>query len=119
MSLEAYVPILMFMIVALAFGCVLLIVGWVASPSRPDPDKMAPYECGFEAFEDARMRFDVRYYLVALLFILFDLEIAFLFPWAVALKEVGTVGFAAMMVFLAILTVGFIYEWKKGALDWE
>ncbi len=119
MSLEAYVPILMFMIVGLAFGCVLLIAGWLVSPSRPDPDKMSPYECGFEAFEDARMRFDVRYYLVAILFILFDLEIAFLFPWAVALKEIGFVGFIAMMVFLAILTVGFVYEWKKGALDWE
>jgi NADH-quinone oxidoreductase subunit A len=105
--------------VALAFGCVLLTVGWLISPSHPDPDKLAPYECGFEAFEDARMRFDVRYYLVAILFILFDLEIAFLFPWAVALKEIGFVGFLSMMIFLGILTVGFIYEWKKGALDWE
>ena len=119
MSLETYVPILMFMIVGLAFGCVLLIAGWLLSPAQPDPDKLAPYECGFEAFEDARMRFDVRYYLVAILFILFDLEIAFLFPWAVALKEIGFVGFLSMMVFLGILTVGFIYEWKKGALDWE
>ena len=119
MSLETYVPILMFMIVGLAFGCVLLIAGWLVSPARPDPDKLAPCECGFEAFEDARMRFDVRYYLVAILFILFDLEIAFLFPWAVALKEIGFVGFLSMMVFLGILTVGFIYEWKKGALDWE
>ncbi len=119
MSLETYVPILMFMIVGLAFGCVLLIAGWLLSPVRPDHDKLAPYECGFEAFEDARMRFDVRYYLVAILFILFDLEIAFLFPWAVALKEIGFVGFLSMMVFLGILTVGFIYEWKKGALDWE
>ena len=119
MSLETYVPILIFMIVGLAFGCVLLAVGWLISPDRPDPDKLAPYECGFEAFEDARMRFDVRYYLVAILFILFDLEIAFLFPWAVALKEIGFTGFLSMMVFLGILTVGFIYEWKKGALDWE
>ena len=119
MSLETYVPILIFMVVALAFGCVLLAVGWLISPDKPDPDKLAPYECGFEAFEDARMRFDVRYYLVAILFILFDLEIAFLFPWAVALKDIGFAGFLTMMVFLAILTVGFIYEWKKGALDWE
>ncbi|MBL8309939.1 MAG: NADH-quinone oxidoreductase subunit A [Burkholderiales bacterium] len=119
MSLETYVPILMFMVVALAFGCVLLAVGWLVSPARPDPFKLSPYECGFEAFEDARMRFDVRYYLVAILFILFDLEIAFLFPWAVALKQIGFAGFVAMMVFLGILTVGFIYEWKKGALDWE
>ena len=119
MSLETYVPILIFMIVALAFGCVLLAVGWLISPDKPDPDKLAPYECGFEAFEDARMRFDVRYYLVAILFILFDLEIAFLFPWAVALKQIGFAGFLTMMVFLGILTVGFIYEWKKGALDWE
>jgi NADH-quinone oxidoreductase subunit A len=86
---------------------------------RPDSEKLSPYECGFEAFEDARMKFDVRYYLVAILFILFDLEIAFLFPWAVALKEIGPAGFWAMMVFLAILVVGFVYEWKKGALDWE
>ncbi|MEO7254383.1 MAG: NADH-quinone oxidoreductase subunit A [Casimicrobium sp.] len=119
MSLETYVPVLIFMIVALAFGGVLLAVGWLISPSKPDPDKLAPYECGFEAFEDARMRIDVRYYLVAILFILFDLEIAFLFPWAVALKHIGFPGFLTMMVFLGILTVGFIYEWKKGALDWE
>ena len=119
MSLETYVPILIFMIVGIAFGCVLLAVGWLISPSRPDPEKLAPYECGFEAFEDARMRFDVRYYLVAILFILFDLEIAFLFPWAVALKEIGAVGFWSMMIFLGILVVGFAYEWKKGALDWE
>ena len=86
---------------------------------RPNPDKLAPYECGMDPFEDARMKFDVRYYLVAILFILFDLEIAFLFPWAVSLKEIGALGFWAMMVFLAILVVGFVYEWKKGALDWE
>ena len=88
-------------------------------PNRPDAAKNTPYECGFEAFEDARMKFDVRYYLVAILFILFDLEIAFLFPWAVALREIGAAGFWAMMIFLAILVVGFVYEWKKGALDWE
>jgi NADH-quinone oxidoreductase subunit A len=91
----------------------------VLSPYRPDPDKLSPYECGFEAFEDARMKFDVRYYLVAILFILFDLEIAFLFPWAVVLPEIGFFGFVAMMIFLAILVVGFVYEWKKGALEWE
>ena len=89
------------------------------APNRPDSEKLSPYECGFEAFEDARMKFDVRYYLVAILFILFDLEIAFLFPWAVVLKEIGLFGFVAMMVFLGILVVGFIYEWKKGALEWE
>lgn len=121
MTLEAYVPILIFMIVALAFGGVLMGVGWLVAPAKPDDKKLAPYECGFEAFEDARMRFDVRYYLVAILFILFDLEIAFLFPWAVALMDLGawSAGFWAMMVFLGILTVGFIYEWKRGALDWE
>ncbi|MFN3629867.1 MAG: NADH-quinone oxidoreductase subunit A [Casimicrobiaceae bacterium] len=119
MSLEAYVPILVFILIALIFGGVLTTLGRVLSPARPDPDKLSPYECGFEAFEDARMRFDVRYYLVAILFILFDLEIAFLFPWAVAYEQIGFVGFMAMMVFLGILTAGFVYEWKKGALDWE
>ena len=121
--LESYLPILLFIGVGLAFGLVLPLVGWIASSAtganRPDPEKLSPYECGFEAFEDARMKFDVRYYLVAILFILFDLEIAFLFPWAVSLKEIGAVGFWSMMVFLGILVVGFIYEWKKGALDWE
>jgi NADH-quinone oxidoreductase subunit A len=117
--LEQYFPILLFIIVGLAVGTVLLTLGTVLSPSRPDPEKLSPYECGFEAFEDARMKFDVRYYLVAILFILFDLEIAFLFPWAVVLPDIGFFGFAAMMVFLAVLVVGFVYEWKKGALDWE
>jgi NADH-quinone oxidoreductase subunit A len=117
--LEQYFPILLFILVGVGFGAILLTVGAVLSPNRPDPEKLSPYECGFEAFEDARMKFDVRYYLVAILFILFDLEIAFLFPWAVALQEIGFAGFAAMMVFLAILVVGFIYEWKKGALEWE
>ena len=117
--LEQYFPILMFIVVGLAVGTVLLTLGAALSPSRPDPEKLSPYECGFEAFEDARMKFDVRYYLVAILFILFDLEIAFLFPWAVALQEIHFAGFMSMMVFLAILVVGFIYEWKKGALDWE
>ena len=117
--LEQYLPILLFILVGLTVGVVLLSVGSVLSPNRPDPAKLSPYECGFEAFEDARMKFDVRYYLVAILFILFDLEIAFLFPWAVVLPEIGFFGFAAMMVFLAILVVGFVYEWKKGALEWE
>ena len=117
--LEQYLPILLFILVGLTVGAVLLAVGTVLSPNRPDPAKLSPYECGFEAFEDARMKFDVRYYLVAILFILFDLEIAFLFPWAVVLQDVGFLGFVAMMVFLAVLVVGFIYEWKKGALEWE
>ena len=117
--LESYFPVLMFIAVGLVLGGVLLTVGRAVAPHKPDPKKLSPYECGFEAFEDARMKFDVRYYLVAILFILFDLEIAFLFPWAVALKEIGPAGFWAMMVFLGILVVGFVYEWKKGALDWE
>ena len=121
--LTNYFPVLLFIIVGLGLGVVLTLVGKVATNllglDRPDPSKGSPYECGFEAFEDARMKFDVRYYLVAILFILFDLEIAFLFPWAVALQEIRFAGFMAMMVFLAILVVGFIYEWKKGALDWE
>ena len=117
--LEQYFPILVFIIVGLGLGVVLLSVGKLLSPNRPNPEKDSPYECGFEAFEDARMKFDVRYYLVAILFILFDLEIAFLFPWAVVLPDIGLEGFVAMMVFLAILVVGFAYEWKKGALEWE
>jgi len=117
--LENYFPILLFILVGLVLGGVLLGLGRLVSPDRPDPEKLSPYECGFEAFEDARMKFDVRYYLVAILFILFDLEIAFLFPWAVVLPEIGFFGFAAMMVFLLILVVGFVYEWKKGALEWE
>jgi NADH-quinone oxidoreductase subunit A len=117
--LENYLPILLFIVVGLAFGCVPILLGWALGPNRPDPEKLSPYECGFEAFEDARMKFDVRYYLVAILFIIFDLEIAFLFPWAVVLNEIGWFGFVSMMVFLAILVVGFVYEWAKGALDWE
>jgi len=117
--LEQYLPILLFILFGLLVGAILLTLGSLVSPNKPDPEKLSPYECGFEAFEDARMKFDVRYYLVAILFILFDLEIAFLFPWAVVLQEIGFAGFAAMMVFLAILIVGFIYEWKKGALEWE
>ena len=117
--LENYFPILMFIVVGLVMGCVLFAVGFILGPHRPDSEKNSPYECGFEAFEDSRMKFDVRYYLVAILFIIFDLEIAFLFPWAVVLDKLGMVGFIAMVVFLAILVVGFIYEWKKGALEWE
>ncbi|HKO88232.1 MAG TPA: NADH-quinone oxidoreductase subunit A [Burkholderiales bacterium] len=117
--LAEYFPVLLFIIVAFLFGGVLLGLGSLLAPHKPDSEKLSPYECGFEAFEDARMKFDVRYYLVAILFILFDLEIAFLFPWAVTLKEIGAFGFWAMMVFLGILVVGFIYEWKKGALEWE
>jgi len=117
--LEQYFPVLLFILFGVIVGAVLLGVGTLLSPNRPDAEKLSPYECGFEAFEDARMKFDVRYYLVAILFILFDLEIAFLFPWAVALREIGSAGFWAMMIFLLILVVGFAYEWKKGALDWE
>ncbi|HWS11629.1 MAG TPA: NADH-quinone oxidoreductase subunit A [Rhodocyclaceae bacterium] len=117
--LENYFPILLFILIGLAIGAVILVIGKVLGPNKPDPEKLSPYECGFEAFEDARMKFDVRYYLIAILFILFDLEIAFLFPWAIVLNEIGMFGFAAMMVFLSILVVGFVYEWKKGALEWE
>ena len=117
--LEQYFPILLFIIVGLGLGVIMLSVGSLLAPNRPNPEKLSPYECGFEAFEDARMKFDVRYYLVAILFILFDLEIAFLFPWAVVLQDIGFEGFVAMMIFLLILIVGFIYEWKKGALEWE
>jgi NADH-quinone oxidoreductase subunit A len=117
--LAEYFPILLFILVGIAIGVVPLALGKLLGPNRPDPEKLSPYECGFAAFEDARMKFDVRYYLVAILFILFDLEIAFLFPWAVALNDIGLAGFLAMMLFLGILVVGFVYEWMKGALEWE
>lgn len=117
--LENYFPILMFILVGLGVGLGPLILGSILSPNKPDSEKNSPYECGFEAFEDARMKFDVRYYLVAILFILFDLEIAFLFPWAVVIQEIGLAGFLAMMVFLFVLVVGFVYEWMKGALEWD
>ena len=117
--LEQYFPILVFILFGIGIGALLLVIGLLVGPNRPDPEKLSPYECGFEAFEDARMKFDVRYYLVAILFILFDLEIAFLFPWAVVLPRIGLFGFGAMMIFLLILVVGFVYEWKKGALEWE
>jgi NADH-quinone oxidoreductase subunit A len=117
--LATYLPVLIFLIVGMLVGGGLLALGFVLAPRRPDAQKDSPYECGFDAFEDARMKFDVRYYLVAILFIIFDLEIAFLFPWAVVLKSVGMVGLVAMILFLGILVVGFIYEWKRGALEWE
>src|SRR5512143_418400 len=117
--LEQYFPILVFILFGIGIGALLLAIGRLVAPNRPDPEKLSPYECGFEAVEDARMKFDVRYYLVAILFILFDLEIAFLFPWAVVLPRIGLFGFGAMMIFLLILVVGFVYEWKKGALEWE
>jgi NADH-quinone oxidoreductase subunit A len=117
--LQNYLPILIFLFVGLILGSALFLIGYVLGPRREDSEKQSPYECGFEAFEDARMQFDVRYYLVAILFIIFDLEIAFFFPWAVALREIGLIGFWAMMVFLAVLVIGFIYEWRKGALEWE
>ena len=117
--LENYLPILIFLCLGLVLGSVFFALGFVLGPRRPDAEKNSPYECGFEAFEDARMKFDVRYYLVAILFIIFDLEIAFFFPWAVVLREVGMTGFWAMMLFLGVLVIGFIYEWRKGALEWE
>lgn len=117
--LNGYLPVLIFILAGFVLGVVLIAVNKILAPHRPDEEKLSPYECGFEAFEDSRMKFDVRYYLVAILFIIFDLEIAFLFPWAVVLKQIGMVGFWAMVVFLGILVVGFIYEWKKGALEWE
>ena len=117
--LQEYFPILLFIVVGLAVGVAPVALGALLGPNRPDSEKLSPYECGFEAFEDARMKFDVRYYLVAILFILFDLEIAFLFPWAVVLQEIGMFGFVSMLVFLGILVVGFMYEWKKGALEWD
>ncbi len=117
--LENYLPVLIFMGVGLLVGIGMTAMGLILSPHRPDREKNSPYECGFEAFEDARLKFDVRYYLVAILFIIFDLEIAFLFPWAVVLDTIGTFGLLAMALFLGLLVVGFIYEWKKGALEWE
>ena len=117
--LHGYLPVLVFLGIALVIGLVLLALGLLLGRGQKDAEKLSPYECGFEAFEDSRIRFDVRYYLVAILFIIFDLEIAFLFPWAVSLDAVGTFGILSMAVFLAILVVGFIYEWKRGALEWD
>tara|TARA_Y100000590_G_scaffold436927_1_gene558039 strand:+ start:141 stop:509 length:369 start_codon:yes stop_codon:yes gene_type:complete len=117
--LKDYFPIILFLVIALILSAGFIVVNFLFSPKKPDPEKLSAYECGFEPFNDSRMEFDVRFYLVAILFIIFDLEIAFLFPWAISLGKIGFLGFISMMIFLGILTVGFIYEWKKGALDWE
>ena len=117
--LKDYLPIIIFLVLALVLSCAFIIINFILSPKNPDPEKLSAYECGFEPFEDSRMEFDVRFYLVAILFIIFDLEIAFLFPWAISLGNIGLIGFSSMMIFLLILTIGFIYEWKKGALEWE
>ena len=117
--LMEYLPILLFIVIASALGLALIAVPFVVAPADPDPEKLSAYECGFNAFGDARMKFDVRFYLVSILFIIFDLEVAFLFPWAITIRATGAFAFWSMMLFLAVLTVGFIYEWKKGALEWE
>ena len=117
--LSNYLSVLIFVIIAVAMAAIVISLGYFLGTRRPDSEKTSPYECGFEAFEDSRMKFDVRYYLVAILLIIFDLEIAFLFPWAIVLDQIGLFGFAAMAVFLGILVIGFVYEWKKGALEWE
>ena len=117
--LAEYLPILIFLGIAVGLSVVIVAASYILARQRPDSEKVSAYECGFEAFDDARSRFDVRFYLVAILFIIFDLEVAFLFPWAVALGDIGVFGFWSMMIFLGILTVGFVYEWKKGALEWE
>ena len=117
--LREYLPILIFLVIAIGLTLVIVGASFIVARQRPDSEKASPYECGFEAFDDARSRFDVRFYLVAILFIIFDLEVAFLFPWAVALGDIGVFGFWSMVVFLAILTIGFVYEWRKGALEWE
>ena len=114
-----YLPVVIFLGLAIAISLLFLVASSLLAPRKPDPEKLSAYECGFNAFDDARMKFDVRFYLVSILFIIFDLEVAFLFPWAVAFKDVSMVGFWSMMVFLAVLTVGFCYEWKKGALEWQ
>ena len=119
MNLGQYLPILLFILVGIAVGVLPQVIGYILGPNRPDAEKNSPYECGFEAFEDARMKFDVRYYLVAILFILFDLETAFLFPWGVALSEIGWAGYISMFIFLLEFVIGFAYIWKKGALNWE
>ena len=117
--LKDYLPIIIFLIIALGLSIAFVFLNFIFSPKNPDPEKLSAYECGFEPFEDSRMKFDVRYYLVAILFIIFDLEIAFLFPWAVSLDAIGGFGLVAMAIFLTVLVVGFIYEWKKGALEWD
>ena len=117
--LKNYLPIILFLVIALILSAGFILINFLLSPNNPDPEKLSAYECGFEPFNDSRMEFDVRFYLIAILFIIFDLEIAFLFPWAISLGAIGIFGFVSMMIFLFILTIGFIYEWKKGALDWE
>jgi len=117
--LQDYLPLIIFVAVAAVIGLVLLIAPFIVAYQQPDPEKLSAYECGFNAFDDARMKFDVRFYLVAILFIIFDLEVSFLFPWALAFGEIGAFGFWAVMIFLAVLTIGFIYEWRKGALEWD
>ncbi|QDZ02874.1 NAD(P)H-quinone oxidoreductase subunit 3 [Nitratireductor mangrovi] len=117
--LVSYLPIVIFIGVALAIGVALIVAPFIVAYRNPDPEKLSAYECGFNAFDDARMKFDIRFYLVAILFIIFDLEVAFLFPWAVSFAEIGWLGFWSMMIFLGVLTIGFIYEWKKGALEWD
>ena len=117
--LTDYLSIIIFLFISLFLSIGFIVANFLASPSNPDPEKLSAYECGFEAFDDSRMEFDVRFYLVAILFIIFDLEVAFLFPWAISLPLIGITGYMSMMLFLFILTIGFIYEWKKGALDWE
>ena len=117
--LKDYLPIILFLVIAFGLSCAFILLNFILSPKNPDPEKLSAYECGFEAFDNSRMEFDVRFYLVAILFIIFDLEIAFLFPWAISLGNIGALGFWSMMIFLSVLTVGFIYEWKKGALEWE
>jgi NADH-quinone oxidoreductase subunit A len=117
--LKDYLPIFIFMGIAVGLSSFIVLLSYLRAPLKPDAEKLSSYECGFEAFSDARIKFDVRFYLIAILFIIFDLEVAFLFPWAIGLREIGPSGFWAMMIFLGILTVGFIYEWKKGALEWE
>jgi NADH-quinone oxidoreductase subunit A len=117
--LSEYFSIILFLFIALGLSVGFVLINFLASPSNPDPEKLSAYECGFEAFDDSRMEFDVRFYLVAILFIIFDLEIAFLFPWAISLGNIGATGFWSMMIFLTVLGIGFIYEWKKGALEWE
>ena len=117
--LQNYFSIILFLIIAFTLSVGFIVLNYLLSPKKPDPEKLSAYECGFEPFSDSRMEFDVRFYLVAILFIIFDLEIAFLFPWAISLGKIGLLGFISMMIFLFILTIGFIYEWKKGALDWD
>jgi|TARA_B100000795_G_scaffold72386_1_gene51099 NADH-quinone oxidoreductase subunit A len=117
--LSDYFSIIIFLFIAIILSFGFVLANFLAAPSNPDPEKLSAYECGFEAFDDSRMEFDVRFYLVAILFIIFDLEIAFLFPWAISLGNIGALGFWSMMIFLSVLTIGFIYEWKKGALEWE